>query len=305
MGSDVISVVTGASGFIGSRVVKALLESGATVRAVTSGSTPRNRLCDDQTEVKWFGMSDHDLEQATIGATHFFNFAVVYDRPQHPDSLIYEVNVNLPLRIMEHMRAQAIPSTCVLGDTFFRKFPPKATQQVRYTQSKQILWETVSRLEIGPRIRVAFLQIEQIYGPGEALTKVFPSITSRMIANDTRIALTSGRQRRDFIYVDDVALAAMSVIQAGDWKDKIVVECGSGETHTVRKVFEQLHALVGSTSVLAFGDLNNDQSIEESKADTKWLRQHGWRPTTPLTSGLVALVKDVAARMNAVANPCK
>lgn len=300
MSSDVIAVVTGATGFIGSRVVKVLLESGSTVRAITSGSTTTDRIAEHNSKVKWFGVSDEELNQATKGATHFFNWAVVYDRPQHPDTLIDDVNVKLPLRILERLREETGPITCVLGDTFFRKFPTQATQQARYTKSKQALWNEVNRLEINSRMRIAFLQIEQVFGPGEALTKVFPFITSRIIANETRIPLTSGSQRRDFIYIDDVVIAAKSVMEAIDWQGKIVVECGSGDSHTVREIFEKLHSLAGTNSFLAFGELDNDQSIEESKADTKWLRQHGWQPKTTLTNGLIALVKDVAARMNTV-----
>ena len=297
MSTPVIAIVTGATGFIGARVVAALLESGASVRAITSGSTPPDRLGERSSQVTWFGASDHDVGQATAGATHFFNWAVVYDRAEFLDSLIDDVNVRLPMRILQRLHAQGGPATCVLGDTFFRKFPPQATRQSRYTRSKQALAEEIERFDLGNRMRIALLQIEQVYGTGEALTKVFPFMTSRMLAHIERIALTPGSQRRDFIHADDVTRAAMTVMAAPDWKGKLVVECGSGEPHTVRNVFERLHKLAASTSALGFGDLPNDQSIESSAADTSWLRSHGWCPLVPLEEGLAALVADVSARL--------
>lgn len=297
MSSPVIAVVTGVTGFIGARVVTALLESGATVRAITSGSTPPDRLGEHQSQVSWFGTSDHDLDQATAGATHFFNWAVVYDRAEFPDSLIDDVNVRLPMRILQRLRSQDGPVTCILGDTFFRKFPPHATRQARYTRSKLLLIDEVDRFELGHRMRIAHLQIEQVYGSGEALTKVLPFMTSRMLANVERIALTPGSQRRDFVHADDVTRAAMIVMAAADWQGKLVVECGSGDSHTVRSVFERLHLLADSTSSLGFGDLPNDQSIDASNADTAWLRLHGWCPSMSLDEGLSALVADVSTRL--------
>lgn len=297
MSTRVTAVVTGATGFIGSRVVSALLEAGASIRAITSGSTSKDRLGDMQSQVTWYGSSESDLMQAAKGATHFFNWAVVYDRPEISDQLIDDVNVRLPLRMLQCLKAQGASVTCILGDTFFRKYPPQATRQARYTRSKQMLLEEVERFDLTQCMRIAFLQIEQVYGSGEALTKVFPSMVGKMLANVERLALTTGSQRRDFIHADDVMRAALTVMVAANWRGKIVVECGSGESHSVRSVFERLHALASSTSILGFGDMPSDQSINDSVADITWLRSHGWAPSVTLEEGLSGMVKDVATRM--------
>jgi nucleoside-diphosphate-sugar epimerase len=297
-----IAVVTGGTGFVGSRLVLALLQRGVEVRVVSSGTAARDPALALDPRVTWLGVSDADLDRAVDGATHFFNFAVVYDRPSIDDKTLDDVNVELPLRILSRFAQRGVDVTCVLGDTFFRKFPPEATRQVRYTRSKSAL---VDRLQAffgaggGHRVRAALLQIEQVYGPGEAFTKALPNVTQQMVQGVPRIAMTSGTQGRDFIYVDDVVDAALAVA-AAEWNGLQVVECGSGAATTVRRVFEEIHAIAGSTSTLGFGDIKAEQAIPRSCADLAWLNQRGWTPRTSLREGLTILIEDIMRRIQTV-----
>lgn len=290
------AIVTGGTGFVGSRLVRALLRQGARVRILSSGTAPRDPALEHDPRLSWFGLDDAAIDRAADGVTHFFNFAVAYDRPSIDDRTIAAVNVELPLRVMSRLAQGGAPVRCILGDTFFRKFMPEATHQVRYTRSKAELVERLDAMTEHPMLRVALLQIEQVYGPGEAFTKAFPSVTQQMVKNMPRIAMTSGHQGRDFVYVDDVVDAALTVATA-DWEGLRLVECGSGVATPVRRAFEIIHEIIGSASVLGFGDIQAGQAIATSHADTAWLRRHGWTSRTTLHDGLRRLVDDVVARV--------
>jgi len=291
------AVVSGGTGFVGSRLVHALLRDGVAVRILSSGTAERDPVLAADPRVTWLGVSDADLDHAVDGATHFFNFAVAYDRPSNDDRALADVNVELPLRVMARFVQRNVAAVCVLGDTFFRKFPPEATHQLRYTRSKS---ELVSRLEAffaQPQpVRAALLQIEQVYGPGEAFTKALPNVTQQMVKGVPRIAMTSGSQGRDFVFVEDVVDAAL-IAASSEWDGLQHVECGSGAATPVRQVFELIHEIAASPSVLGFGDITAEQAIPSSCADTAWLKAHGWEPRTSLHEGLTLLVQDVVLRM--------
>lgn len=292
------AVISGATGFVGSRITAELIADGAEVRVLTSGTADRMRLGNLSERVSWWPTDDAGLTAATRDATCFFNFAVAYDRPTLDDVALQAVNVDLPLRVLAQLRQQGQPMTCVMGDTFFRKFPPEATRQARYTRSKIQLAEHLYEVSQDPKnpLRIAMILMEQVYGPRDALTKVLPALTSELLRNVPRLATTHGRQQRDFVHIDDVATATMTAARA-DWRGLQDVECGTGIATPVREVLERLKELTGASTELGFGDLPSDQSIDASFADTTWLRERGWTPRVSLDVGLVTLVEDITLRL--------
>jgi nucleoside-diphosphate-sugar epimerase len=289
-----ISLVTGATGFIGSKVARGLLRDGFAVRAVSTGAN-RDRLAGLEQKIEWFGTSEVDLLKAAQDVSQFFNFAVVYDRANISSELIHEVNVMLPLRVLNALRSCSSRVACVLGDSFYRKFPSTATAQVRYTESKNQLTRCISDLPADHPCQVALFLIEQVYGPGENLEKAFPRVIRQLLRHTPRVALTAGTQRRDLIHVDDTVEAAL-LVGRSKWTGVAEVECGSGESTPVKDIFESLKAFSGSRSSLGFGDLPADQTIDDSAADTVWLRKRGWRPRWALEEGLQDFVVDVKRR---------
>lgn len=292
-----IALVTGATGFIGRHLVRRLLSENYKVRALTSGSS-RESLAEVEGRIEWFPLDEKSIDLAAQGVTHFFNLAVVYDRPKFSDDEIYGVNVSLPLRVIAALEKNARPVSCVLGDTFYRKFLPDATSQPRYTVSKNLLARHIRSFPAGRHCRFAMLLIEQVYGPGESLEKAYPRVIRQLLKNIQRVPLTKGDQRRDFIHINDVVSAA---VIAGDseWEGVVDVGCGSGVSTPVRQVFECLKALSSSCSELGFGDIPSDQTIPDSVADTTWLRSRGWSDRVQLEEGLRDFVTDVRSRVSA------
>jgi len=62
-------------------------------------------------------------------------------------------------------------------------------------------------------LQVVNLLVEHFYGPGDNGSKFIPSLMDKCLMNSTTIDLTSGDQKRDFIYIDDLVKACNIVIE--------------------------------------------------------------------------------------------
>jgi CDP-paratose synthetase len=292
------ALVTGATGFIGSALTHKLLRDGFRVRALTAGRD-QSLLGDIAHHIDWYPYSNEGIQNATSGITHYFHFSVVYDLEKNSNEYINEININLPFLIVQHTELNKLPVSCIFGDSFYRKFPPNATRQTRYTNSKIAFSKAIRDYAQTSKNKYAMLIIEQVYGPGENLQKAYPKIISHMLKNTDRIALTPGTQSRDFIYIDDVVNAIL-IIANTDWHGYLEIECGSGKPMPVSNIFKLLKTITNSSSILGFGDLPHDQTIEHSAADTSWLIRKGWDIRMPLNDGLLELVNDVKQRMEQI-----
>ena len=106
----------------------------------------------------------------------------------------------------------------------------------------------------------------------------------------------SGKPRREFLHVDDLARALLFLLQLDDPPDWVNV--GSGEDLTIRELAEQVQAAVGSQCALRF-DTSMPDGAPRKLCDTTLIRSLGWRPEIPLPDGLKRTVAEYRAELAA------
>lgn len=284
-------LVTGATGFLGSHLVRALIARGDQVVVLKRSNSDLNRIRNL--------LSDIDLYDADRGgadqllAEHrdlrgVLHTATCYGRDGETDEMVFQANTAFPLGLLQKTARAKIP-LFVHTDTCFNTGPLRYTYLKSYTLSKRQFAEWGEHFASRGDIRFVNVKLQHPYGPGDAPNKFVPSILRQCLDNVEQIRLTSGEQRKDFIYVDDVVSALILVLDRCGEVDAPFqeYECGTGAAISIRQFVETAHALIGSRTRLLFGALPyRDGEIMHSCADTRALAGLGWSPRYGLREGL-------------------
>ncbi len=134
-------------------------------------------------------------------------------------------------------------------------------------------------------MRWVWLRLFSSYGPGDHPGWMIPYVILTLLRGE-RPALTAGEQRWDYLFVEDVAEAICSVMVKSNAQG--VFNLGSGEAHTVRSIVERIRDLIDPSLPLGFGEIPyRPDQIMHLQADITRLRQAtGWKPMVSLDEGL-------------------
>ena len=115
------------------------------------------------------------------------------------------------------------------------------------------------------------------------------------ISNKSNFQLTSGIQKRDFIYIDDLVLAYTLVLKNIHSLEKInSLEIGSGKSISIKDFAELIKKLSKSNIQLDFNSipLRKNEPME-CIADINLITQLGWKPMYNLDHGINILIKKL------------
>jgi GDP-L-fucose synthase len=94
----------------------------------------------------------------------------------------------------------------------------------------------------------------------------------------------SGKPRREFLHVDDLASACVFLLQKYDSPE--IINIGTGADLTIRELAELICEVVGFTGDLAW-DASQPDGTPRKVLDISKIRSLGWLPTIPLREGLI------------------
>lgn len=131
-----------------------------------------------------------------------------------------------------------------------------------------------------------------LYGPGDNYhlenAHVLPALIRKFheakLKNDPSVVIWgTGSPRREFIHVDDAAMACYYLMQRYELPE--IVNIGSGEDHTIREMAVMLKKITGFQGELIFDESKPDGTMRKL-LDVSKLNALGWKSTIDLEDGL-------------------
>jgi nucleoside-diphosphate-sugar epimerase len=271
-------LVTGATGFIGSHVARALLQGGHEVHAVVRPASDRRRIADiERALTVHIGEMDHVPVDPDV-LIHLAWYAVpgrYLAAPENRECLAAS------LRLLRRAACRVVcAGTCFEFDTSLGRLsedsPTKPTSL--YAESKDAL-----RRELVERHDAVWVRFFYQYGPWEDERRLVPSIM-RALQRGEPAELSPGEQRRDFLHVEDVAAAVVAIATSGLTGP---VNVGSGEAPSVKEIALTIASLAGRPELLRFGVIPHAPGEPMLiLADNARLRSTGWARRYSLEQGL-------------------
>jgi nucleoside-diphosphate-sugar epimerase len=292
-------LVTGAAGFIGSHVVRALLRSGHEVTALVRPDTPVERLRDIADRLSFIraSLEDDDLATALRRAQpdQCIHLAWYAEPGKYLDALENVGCLRASLHLLETLagagcRHVVMAGTCAEYDTdlgYLREDGPTRPRTI-YAASKLALSLVAAARAAQLGIGFAWARLFYLYGPEEDPRRLVPSLITSLLDGKPFDA-SPGRQVRDYLHAADVAAAFVAVAERGVSGTFNVC---SGEPITMLQLMSLVGEIMGRSDLLRFGAVPyRTWDPAFICGDNRRLRtETAWEPRHPLAQGLAGTV---------------
>lgn len=285
-------LLTGATGFLGSHLLAKFLDNCFDVVILKRSFSNVDRIKKYIPHIKSYDIDKIELD--TVFKENKIDIVVHTATNYGRNSSITELlNANLmfPILLLERAIKYGV-SAFINTDTFFAKKSTNYDYLSSYSTSKRNL--QIWLRYFSKDIKVINMVLEHIYGENDSDTKFVMQMIKNIAFNFVEnISLTSGEQKRDFIYIDDVSNAYISVIKNISFLSENYneLEVGLGKTVSIYDFVTAIKEIANSNTTLNFGAIpyrNNE--IMESVANNKILCLLGWTPKYSYKDGIKTMI---------------
>ena len=287
-------LLTGAAGFIGRHTIPLMIESGYEVHAVDYIDQPsfKQEPCLFWHQCNLLNTDQQKRLLAEVKPTHLLHFAWYTIPGKYWTSLenLRWVQASLELAmnfIDEGGKRAVLAGTCAEYDWSYGYCSEDVTPtrpSTLYGTCKHSLQEMLGHLSQQTGLSSAWGRIFFLYGPYEAKTRLVPSVIISLL-QDRSVRCTHGNQIRDFLHVEDIASAFVSLLNSNV---EGPINIALGQPVALKTVIYTIADLLGKRHLVELGVLPAPEGEPPFVvADVRKLNQQvGWKPKITLEAGL-------------------
>ena len=285
-------LVTGATGFIGHFTLPLLLEKGYEVHAVSS-----QPVAESKPGCFWHNTNLLDTEQASdlltrISPTHMLHLAWYTEPGKYwtsPANIQWvQSSLNL-LNSFQQNGGQRIvfAGTCAEYDwnySLYSEYATPTSPSTLYGSSKHALQLIVNSFSRDTEISSAWGRIFYVFGPGERPERLIPFVIKSLLKKKVA-PCSKGDQIRDFLYVEDMASAFVSLL---DSNIEGVINMGSGDPISLAEIVHSIAKKLNGEDLAQLGKVPTAKNDPPRiVADINRLKKEvNWQPHHSLDEGL-------------------
>jgi nucleoside-diphosphate-sugar epimerase len=301
------ALITGGTGFIGSRLVERLVEEGWSVDCLCLPGT-QGTLEHLHGDLRLHEVTGDDRAlRAQVLDAHpdtVFHLASVFRAEHTPEDVTPLVvsNVLFATQVLDAATASGCKRLVNIGTSWQHYDDADYDPVCLYAATKQA-FQDIARYYVSARsLSVVTLEFFDTYGPGDDRPKLVPALIDLCVKGG-RLSLSAGEQQVDMVFVEDVVDAVAGAAErlfAADQRGPAVAESftvESGERLTLRELVSLIERLCGRSLDVGWGE----RTYRQREVMTPWSRGRclpGWSPRVTLHEGL-------ARTLRAAGCPCQ
>lgn len=276
-------LVTGATGFVGRRLVTALKKHSHSVQEYSSaqGDIARGELPAGKVE-------------------HVFHLAAktfVPDSWKFPRRF-YEVNVLGTLNVLEHCLKYGASLTFISSYVYGQPecLPISEDHPLRavnpYGQTKLAAEDICNFYAANFQIPITVIRPFNLYGPGQGDHFLIPTLVKQALSPEiSEIVVSDPAPRRDYIYIGDLIDLLVRVAEA---PKPGAYNAGSGCSYSVAEIVALLNGLLPAPKPLRTRGESRPNEIPDVVADIRKARgDFGWEPRISMRDGLARMLGGI------------
>ena len=294
-------LVSGGGGFVGSHVVPALLARACDVAVLIRPGSDTSRIDDALPRVQRVESDVMNLHSARAAIRAFAPQAVAHlawrgVSHRYRDDQAQNDNVHATQSLLHLAHEAGCTAFIGVGSQAEYGLHGHAMDEstptrpcTAYGNAKLAACALAQSLCPSLGMRFAWLRLFSTYGPMDSPDCLLPYVIANLLRGHA-VEFTAGAQQWDYLYVQDAAEAMVRVIETPSAQG--IFNLGSGRTHTIRAIVEQVRDMIDPSAPLQFGARPYaPQQVMHLQADIARLQAAtGWSPKVSLTQGLARTI---------------